>query len=67
MIFSSINRTILSKILAIFIAEQILCWVPKKTHSYDKLIKPDGTEVKTPSNDIRKGSVVSKPQPSTIM
>ena len=41
MIFSSINRTILSKILAIFIAEQILCWVPKKTHSYDKLIKPE--------------------------
>ena len=30
MIFSSINRTILSRILAIFIAEQILGWVPKK-------------------------------------
>ena len=41
MIFSSINRTILSKILAIFIAEQILSWVPKKTHTYSKLIKPE--------------------------
>ena len=41
MIFSSINRTILSKILAIFLAEQILCWVPKKTHTYSKLIKPE--------------------------
>ena len=41
MIFSSINRTILSKILAIFLTEQILCWVPKKTHTYSKLIKPE--------------------------
>ena len=41
MVFSSINRTILSKILAIFLAEQILYWVPKKTHTYSKLIKPE--------------------------
>ena len=41
MIFSSINRTILSKILAIFLTEQILGWVPKNTHTYSKLIKPE--------------------------
>ena len=41
MIFSSINRTILSKIIAIFLAEQILCWVPKNTHTYSKLVKPE--------------------------
>ena len=41
MIFSSINRTILSKILAIFLAEEILHWVPKKTHTYNKLVKPE--------------------------
>ena len=40
-IFSSINRTILSKIFAIFLTEQILHWVPKNTHTYNKLIKPE--------------------------
>ena len=40
-ILSSINRTILSKIIAIFLAEQILYWVPKKTHTYSKLVKPE--------------------------
>ena len=36
-----IYQLFITIILAIFIAEQILCWVPKKTHSYDKLIKPE--------------------------
>ena len=40
-IFSSINRTILSKIFAIFLTEQILHWIPKKTHTYSKLVKPE--------------------------
>lgn len=39
-IFSTINRTLHSKIFAIFIAEEILKWVPKKTHNYRKLVKP---------------------------
>ena len=39
-IISTINRNILSKIFAIYFAENILKWVPKKTHSYNKLIKP---------------------------
>jgi len=39
-IISTINRNIFSKLFAIFIAENILKWVPKKTHTYHKLIKP---------------------------
>ena len=39
-IFSTINRTLHSKIFAIFIAEKVLKWVPKNTHNYEKLIKP---------------------------
>ena len=30
-----------NKYLAIFVAEQILCLVPKNTHTYNKLIKPE--------------------------
>lgn len=40
-IFSSINKTVFSKIFAIFIAEEILNWVPKNTHHYEKLVKPE--------------------------
>lgn len=40
LIISTINKTYLSKIFAIEIAENLLNWVPKNTHSYDKLIKP---------------------------
>ena len=39
-IFSTINRTIHSKIFAIILAEKILKWVPKNTHDYTKLVKP---------------------------
>ena len=39
-IFSTINRTFLSKIFAIFIAEEIMNMVPKNTHKFEKLIKP---------------------------
>jgi len=41
MIISTINRNFFSKLFAIFIAENILKWIPKKTHTYSKLIKPD--------------------------
>ena len=40
-IISTINRNLLSKILAINIAENILNWIPKGTHDYNKLIKPE--------------------------
>ncbi len=38
-IFSTINRTFLSRIFAIFVAEEILKWVPKNTHDYLKLVR----------------------------
>jgi 2-polyprenyl-6-hydroxyphenyl methylase/3-demethylubiquinone-9 3-methyltransferase len=40
LILSTINRTKLSKIFAIFVAENILKWVPKNTHDYNKLVTP---------------------------
>ncbi len=43
-VLSTINRNIFSKIFAIEIAENILNWVPKNTHTYKKLIKPEELE-----------------------
>ncbi len=40
-IISTINRNFLSKFLAIYFAENILKWVPKDTHDYNKFIKPE--------------------------
>ena len=43
-IISTINRNLLSKLFAINIAENILNWIPKGTHDYNKLIKPEELE-----------------------
>ena len=43
-IISTINRNLLSKLFAINIAENILHWIPKGTHDYNKLIKPEELE-----------------------
>lgn len=40
LILSTLNRTIKSNILGIFMAENVLGWVPKGTHHHDKFIKP---------------------------
>jgi len=40
-IISTINRNVISKLFAINIAENILNWIPKGTHDYNKLIKPE--------------------------
>ncbi|MFK8040206.1 MAG: bifunctional 2-polyprenyl-6-hydroxyphenol methylase/3-demethylubiquinol 3-O-methyltransferase UbiG [Rickettsiaceae bacterium] len=40
LIVSTINRNIKSYLLAIIMAEYVLNWVPKGTHSHDKFIKP---------------------------
>ena len=40
LIISTINRNFLSQIFAIYAAENILKWIPKKTHKFEKLIKP---------------------------
>ena len=40
-IISTINRNLISKLFAINIAENALNWIPKGTHDYNKLIKPE--------------------------
>ena len=40
LIISTINRNLKSYLQAIIAAEYILKWVPKKTHTYDKFLKP---------------------------
>ena len=39
-IISTINRNLLAKVFAIYVAENILKWIPKKTHTFEKFIKP---------------------------
>jgi 2-polyprenyl-6-hydroxyphenyl methylase/3-demethylubiquinone-9 3-methyltransferase len=40
MIIATINRTLKARALAIFAAENILGWLPKGTHQYEKLVTP---------------------------
>ena len=51
LIISTINRNIFSFFGAILIAERILKWIPKKTHSYEKLIK-----IKEITNTLEKNN-----------
>ena len=44
LIISTINRNFFSKIIAIYIAEKILKWIPEDTHDYNKFIKPKELE-----------------------
>ena len=53
MIFSTINRTQISKIFTIFVAENILKWIPKKTHNYNKLITPQELKTTLIKNDFK--------------
>jgi 2-polyprenyl-6-hydroxyphenyl methylase / 3-demethylubiquinone-9 3-methyltransferase len=41
MFVATINRTMKAYGLAIFGAEQVLRWLPRGTHQYEKLVKPD--------------------------
>ena len=43
-IFSSINKTQLSKFFAIYVAENLLNWIPKNTHNFNKLVSPKKLE-----------------------
>jgi 2-polyprenyl-6-hydroxyphenyl methylase/3-demethylubiquinone-9 3-methyltransferase len=51
MFVATINRTFKANALAIFMAENILKWLPKGTHQYEKLVRPDELEV--PINSAR--------------
>lgn len=41
MLIATINRTAKARMLAIFMAEQVLRWLPVGTHQFEKLVKPD--------------------------
>lgn len=44
MFAATINRTLKARALAIFAAENILRWLPRGTHQYEKLVRPDELE-----------------------
>ena len=44
MFVATINRTMKAAALAIFAAENILRWLPRGTHQYDKLVRPEELE-----------------------
>lgn len=44
MFVATINRTAKARMLAIFMAEQVLRWLPVGTHDYEKLVKPEELE-----------------------
>ena len=48
MLVATINRTRKAQALAIFMAEQVLRWLPRGTHQYEKLVKPE--EIENPCN-----------------
>ncbi|NKB53789.1 MAG: bifunctional 2-polyprenyl-6-hydroxyphenol methylase/3-demethylubiquinol 3-O-methyltransferase UbiG [Rhizobiaceae bacterium] len=48
MVVATINRTAKARALAIFMAEQVLRWLPRGTHQYEKLVTPE--ELEAPLN-----------------
>ena len=48
MFVATINRTPKARALAIFMAENVLRWLPKGTHEYEKLVRPN--EIEEPLN-----------------
>ena len=44
MFIATINRTFKAKLLAIFIAERVLRWLPEGSHNYEKLVRPEEIE-----------------------
>ncbi|MGI9365412.1 MAG: bifunctional 2-polyprenyl-6-hydroxyphenol methylase/3-demethylubiquinol 3-O-methyltransferase UbiG [Rhizobiaceae bacterium] len=44
MIVATINRTRKAQALAIFMAEQVLRWLPRGTHQFEKLVRPEELE-----------------------
>ncbi len=45
MFVATINRTFKANALAIFMAENVLKWLPRGTHQYDKLVRPEELEI----------------------
>lgn len=45
MFVATINRTFKANALAIFMAENVLKWLPRGTHQYEKLVRPEELEL----------------------
>ena len=56
-IISTINRNLLSKYTAIYLAENFLGWIPKGTHDYNKFIKPEELEIFFKSHNFKINSL----------
>jgi len=56
-IISTINRNFFSKLFAINIAENILNWIPKGTHDYKKLIKPEELKIILAKENFRFNNI----------
>ena len=44
MFIATINRTLKARALAIFMAENVLRWLPRGTHQFEKLVRPEELE-----------------------
>ena len=53
LILSTINKNLLSKILTLDIAENLLKWIPLQTHNYYKFIKPEELEFFLCTNNFK--------------
>ncbi|MGB7288368.1 MAG: bifunctional 2-polyprenyl-6-hydroxyphenol methylase/3-demethylubiquinol 3-O-methyltransferase UbiG [Salaquimonas sp.] len=53
MFVATINRTQKAKALAIFMAENVLRWLPKGTHQYEKLVRPEELEAPLNANGMQ--------------
>ena len=52
MFAATINRTLKARALAIFAAENVLRWLPRGTHQYEKLVRPDELEKPVVANGM---------------
>jgi len=52
MFVATINRTLKARALAIFMAENVLRWLPKGTHEYEKLVRPEEIEAPIAKEDM---------------
>ncbi|WP_337269256.1 bifunctional 2-polyprenyl-6-hydroxyphenol methylase/3-demethylubiquinol 3-O-methyltransferase UbiG [Oryzifoliimicrobium ureilyticus] len=52
MFIATINRTMKARALAIFAAENVLRWLPRGTHQYEKLVRPEEVERPLAANGL---------------
>ncbi len=64
MFVATINRTMKAAALAIFAAENILRWLPRGTHQYEKLVRPE--ELEKPLDGKRPRQSSTAPACSSI-